>query len=201
MRILLAAFLLISLGVTGAPVAAQDIPTIPDPVPVAVDRDTTALFVMDIQESNCTSRPACVESLPAITNLLSWARAEGLFVVHAGNNLRPEAMPRPGEPVVVSSADKFYNTDLHEILQERGIRTLVLAGTSANGAVLYTSFSATSRGYTIVVAEDGISSTVEFQTFLTRYQLLNQPGSGNPDNEPLRERAVTLTRSDLLSVQ
>lgn len=201
LRVLLAACSLITLGFAGAPVAAQEVPTIPDPVAVTLDRATTALFVMDIQEGSCASRPACVESLPVISELLTWAREGGLFVAHAGSNFRPEATPLPGEPVVASSADKFYNTNLDEILRENGIRTLVLVGTSANGAVLYTSFGATSRGYTVVVAEDGISSTAEFQTFLTRYQLLNQPGSGNPTNQPLQAGAVTLSRSDLLSIQ
>jgi len=204
MRILLAALLLLSLGVTGAPVTAQELPTIPDPVPVTLERSTTALLVMDIQESICLPRPACVESLPVITSLLDWARAEGVSVLHSGTLggvVLPEAARLPDEPVVVSSADKFYNTNLDELLRGRGIRTVVMVGTAANGAVLYTSFGATLRGYTVVVAEDGISSTTDFQTLYVRYQLLNQPGSANPNNMPLQQGAVTLSRSDLLSVQ
>ena len=77
----------------------------------------------------------------------------------------------------------------------------MIVGTAANDAVLYTSFGASTRGYTVVVAEDGISAPDDFAVLLTRYQLLNQPGFGNPENEPLRERAVTLSRTDLINFQ
>ena len=204
MRVLLVVSLLMTLGFAGAPVAAQELPAIPDPVPVTLERETTALLMLDFQEGTCLSRPACVESLPTIVALFDWARAGGLWVFHSGTMggvPLPEAARLPDEPVVISSANKFFNTDLDELLRERGIRTLVMAGTTANGAVLYTSFGATSRGYTVVVAEDGISSPNDFQTFLTRYQLLNQPGFANPNNMPLQANAVTLSRSDLLAIQ
>jgi len=75
----------------------------------------------------------------------------------------------------------------------------VIVGSAANGAVLYTAFGANLRGYTVVVAVDGISSGPDFDTFLAEYQLLNQPGFANPTNEQLRPNAVTLSRSDLIS--
>lgn len=191
---------------TVAPAAAQEIelPIIPGAVEVAVDRDTTALLVLDILESNCRPRPTCVESVPSIVSLLDWARGEGLWVVHAntGPTSVPftEVAPWADEPVVSSSADKFFNTSLDQILRERGVSTVIVVGTSASGAVLYTSFGAATRGYTVVVAEDGISSTTPFQTFLAKYQLLTGPGTANPQNEPLRPRVVTLSRSDLINL-
>ena len=72
-------------------------------------------------------------------------------------------------------------------------------GTAANGAVLYTAFGACARGLSVVVAEDGISSRDPFATYLARYQLLNQPGFVNAQNVPLQPKAVTLSRSDLIS--
>jgi len=112
-----------------------------------------------------------------------------------------EVAPLPDEPVVASGADKFFGTDLQDLLQARGITTLILVGTAANGAVLYTSFGASQRGYTVVVAEDGLSANTDFGVFLTRYQLLNQPGSNNPENMPLLAGAVTLSRTDLISFE
>lgn len=72
-------------------------------------------------------------------------------------------------------------------------------GTSANGAVLYSSYHANLLGFTVVVAEDGISGIAPFDAFLTRYQLLHQPGLSNNANTPLAEKKVTLSRSDLIT--
>jgi len=203
---LLATWVVLATCLMTTPAIAQDaqVPTIPDAVPVAVDPATTAYLVLDIQTSNCNdTRPACLDSLPAIASFLERARAEGMYVVYAGtpSAIRSEVAPLPDEPIVTSSANKFFNTNLNDLLQSHGITTLVMVGSSANGAILYTTFEAGARGYTVAVAEDGISSTEPFQTFLTRYQLLNQPGSPNPTNEPLRPNAVTLTRTDLITIE
>ena len=96
-------------------------------------------------------------------------------------------------------ADKFFNTDLDQTLKQHGIQTLVLVGSAANGAILYTSFGANERGYTVVVATDGISSGPEFDTYLAEYQLLNEPGFANAANDPLHANAVTLSRGDLIT--
>ena len=84
------------------------------------------------------------------------------------------------------------------MLKSKGIKTAVIVGVSANGAVLYTAFEANLRGYTVVVAADGISAD-PFPLFLTQYQVLNQPGFPNPNNTPLAENRVTLNRSDLIT--
>ena len=65
--------------------------------------------------------------------------------------------------------------------------------------MLYTSFGACARGLTVVVAEDGISSREAFATYVARWQLLNQPGLANAGNVPLQPKAVTLSRSDLVT--
>jgi len=115
-----------------------------------------------------------------------------------GSTILAEVAPRPTEPKVTGRADKFYGTPLDDILKSKGIKTLVIVGTAANGAVLYTAFGANVRGYTVVVATDGISAD-PFPMFLTQYQLLNQPGFANPENTPLAENKVTLSRSDLIT--
>jgi nicotinamidase-related amidase len=181
-------------------------PTIPAPASVTLDPATTAYLVLDMNSAVCAPRPGCQATVPAIAAFLDRARQANAFVVYSnttapGTTILPEVAPRPDDPMVTSSADKFFNTQLDDILRDRGIRTAIVVGTAANGAVLYTSFGANTRGYTVVVAEDGISAPDDFAVLLTRYQLLNQPGFGNPDNEMLRERAVTLSRTDLISFQ
>jgi nicotinamidase-related amidase len=194
---------LLSLGASTA--AAQEIPAIPDPVAVELEAATTAYLVLDINEAVCAPRPACVASVPAIASLLERARTAGAFIVYSGTtsptgmNILPEVAPREGDPMVASRADKFYATDLHEILQSRGIRTAVIVGTTANGAPLYTTFGATVRGYTVVVAEDAISEDDPFAVLVARWQLLNQPGVNNPTNTPLAEGRATLSRTDLIT--
>ncbi len=180
------------------------LPTIPAPVPVELDAGTTAFLVLDLLNVNCSARPGCVASLPAVAAFLGRARGANVEVVYSlttapGAIILPEVAPHGDEPRVASSADKVFDTELNEILVNAGIDTVVIVGTAASGAVLYTSFGASTRGYTVVVAEDGISATTDFELLFTRYQLLNQPGFGNPQNNPLQPRAVTLSSTDLIS--
>jgi nicotinamidase-related amidase len=186
------------------PAQAQvELPNIAPPVPVTVDPKTTAFLVLDISTSNCNaSRPACLATVPAIAGLLDRARSAGMPVVYAFSSpVLAEVAPLGDEPSVTSGPDKFFQTDLDMILKNLGVETTMMVGTSANGAVMYTAFEATQRGYTVVVAEDGISSNNDFATFLTRWQLLNQPGGNNPENKPLEKGRVTLTRTDLITFQ
>jgi len=107
--------------------------------------------------------------------------------------------PQAGEPVVSTRANKFTGTNLEELLKQKKAETLVIVGSAANGAVMYTSFHANTRGFTVVVAEDGISSPAPINTVLARYQLLNQPGFINAANTPLADKKVTLSRGDLIT--
>ena len=71
--------------------------------PVSVDPKTTALLLLDFQSPNCTNRPRCMASLPAMKKLLTDARAKGMPVVYslAGQataaNIMPDLAPTGGE--------------------------------------------------------------------------------------------------------
>ncbi len=192
---------------TASPAAspgAVALPTIPAPVAVTLDSKATALAVLDVNTSSCAPRPPCVDTLPTLAALIKKARDAKVSVIFsttaATNTILPQVAPQPGEPVVVPSvADKFFNTNFDDLLKQRKATTLIVVGTAANGAVLYTSYGANVRGYTVVVAEDGISSAVPFSTVLARFQLLNQPGFTNTDNKPLADKLVTLSRGDLIT--
>lgn len=210
-RMLIVAIMLAASMPFAGPAVAQELPTIPDAVPVTLDRSTTALVVADITNFICGPNPACVAMLPGVTAFLGRARTEGIFVVHTSVPLPglaslPPVAPVEGEPVVSSLADKFSNTNLDDLLRERGITTVIIVGVSSNGAVLYTSYGAAARGYTVVVPEDAMAGTTPFDTFLARYQLLNQPGANNPKNQSLAMSAVapdfgavTLTQLGLIT--
>ncbi len=176
-------------------------PELPPPVPVTLDPKATALLVLDISDVTTKNVPACAESVPAVRRLIDSARAAGAKVVFAlgraaEQKIAAELDPRPDDPVVRTSADKFFGTDLDKHVAGR--THAVIVGTAANGAVLYTALGACARGLTVVVAEDGISSRDAFATYLARYQVLNQPGFPNAQNIPLQPKAVTLSRSDLI---
>jgi nicotinamidase-related amidase len=186
------------------PAVASASAKVPRPVTVTVDPRTTAYLLLDLTSAVCAPHPSCISSLPAATGLLAKARAAGATVVYsqtaaAGSEILPQVAPQPGDPVVTAHADKFFGTDLDQILSSRGIKTLVVVGTAVNGAVLYTTFEAGLRGYTVVVAEDGVSADSPFVMNYSLFQLLNEPGFTNAQNTPLTTNAVTLSNSKLVT--
>lgn len=179
-------------------------PALPAPVAVTLDAKTTALVVLDIINPTCSTRPACNDSIPALQALIKKARDAGAPVVYtntaATNAIVPQVAPAAGDVTVVpTNADKFNNPDFDATFKAKKVTTLLLVGTRSNGAVLYTAFEANVRGYTVVVAVDGISGSIPFETTLTEWQMLNQPGFTNADNKPLAEKLVTLSRGDLIT--
>jgi nicotinamidase-related amidase len=186
------------------PAASAPFAKVPRPVAVTVDPSTTAYLVLDLTSAVCAPNPTCVSTLPAAASLLAKARAAGATVIYsqtgtAGSEILPQVAPQPGDPIVTGHADKFFGTDLDQILTARGIKTLVVVGSVTNGAVLYTTFEANLRGFTVVVAEDGVSADSPFIMNYSLFQLLNEPGFTNTDNTPLTANAVTLSKSKLVT--
>lgn len=65
----------------------------------------------------------------------------------------------PGERVLVKpSFSAFFQTELHETLQEQGITTLVLIGTTTPNCIRSTCYDALSNGYDVIVVSDATSS-------------------------------------------
>ncbi len=180
-------------------------PQSPDPVPVVLDAATTALLVFDIVDPICTRQPNCTgKMVPAISSLLAKARKAGVTVAYGTraptmSNWLPEVLPAPGDIKIESQAqDRFYNTDLDQMLKAKGITTLILTGWKVSGSVTYTSVGATLRGYTVVVPIDTTLDGTDFEIAIGRYQILHQ-NSSNATNEPLKNRASTLSRTDLIT--
>ena len=171
----------------------------PPPVlrPVTVDPPTTALLLLDFVHQICDGRtkPRCVASLPAMKKLLGQARDNHVMVVYstAGNmtakDIWADVAPAPGEPVVNSHANKFQNTDLEKILKDKGIKTVIVTGVNANGAVLYTASEAAFLGFRVIVPVDGSSAEDEY---IEQYVVYNFA------HAPLVSSMVTLTSSDMI---
>jgi nicotinamidase-related amidase len=188
------------------PVSAQTIidewarvqaPKPPELKPVTLDPKTTALLVLDFVKQTCNAerRPRCLTSVPPVQALLKLARGKGVSVVHSITtaatpaDIAKELTPAEGEPIVKASADKFFKTDLEKILNDKGIKTVVVVGTAAQGAVLNTASQAAFRGLQVIIPVDGMSAENTYFEQYTAYHLANAPGVG---------QQVTLTKIDLI---
>jgi len=162
---------------------------------VTVDPKTTALLMLDFMNQNCGKRPRCVATVPAMKKLLAEARAHKATVIYSliskttTADVIKDVAPLPGEAHVLSSADKFVHTDLDKILKDKGIKTVIAVGTSANGAVLYTASGAAFRGMNVIIPVDGMSAVDPYAEYSTVFTFMNAP---------LVSNKTTLTRSDMI---
>jgi nicotinamidase-related amidase len=176
------------------------LPPKPELKPVTVDAKTTALLVLDLMKDNCGARPRCVPIVPNVKKLIDNARAHNMMIVYnltgAG---KPEdmvdtgVMPRPNDFMIKNGrgGDKFINSNLDPGLKEKGIKTVIITGTSAQGAVATTTNGATGRGYKVVVPVDGTASEDAFREL---YAIFHLAGGG----PAALTQNVTVTRSDLI---
>lgn len=172
-------------------------PPAPELKSVTIDGKTTALLILDMVTQNCNNerRPRCVASVPKVQSMLSAARSRGMLVVHsttgttAVNDILKDLAPRTGEPVVQSSVDKFYKTDLEKILVEKGIKTVIIMGTAAHGAVLYTTTGAALRGMKVIVPVETMTAEDVYAEQYTAWHVMNAPAN---------KGQVTLTRIDMI---
>jgi len=177
----------------------------PAPVAVTLDPSKTALLVLDITTQTCGNQPNCQEFLPRAASLLSNARAAGVYVLYSTPATQPpilpEVAPGQGDPVFAGlGQDRFFDTALDEMLRAKGIANVILIGWRENGSLLYTAVGANLRTYTVVVADDATSATQDYDVAIGRYQLLTQL-SNNANNQPLKQGAVTLSKTDLITFQ
>jgi nicotinamidase-related amidase len=200
---------LIAATALGGPARAGDIiadwdsvklPPKPELKAVTVDPKTTALLVLDLMKNNCGARPRCVPIVPTVKKLIDTARAHNMMIVYnltgaskPEDMADPSVMPKPGDFMIKNGrgGDKFIDSNLDAGLKEKGIKTVIVTGTSAQGAVATTSNGATGRGYKVVVPVDGTASEDPFREAYAIYHL----AAGGP---AALTQNVTVTRSDLI---
>jgi nicotinamidase-related amidase len=172
-------------------------PPAPEIKSVTLDPKSTALLLLDFNKQTCSTdrRPRCIASIPKMEKLLTGARASGVFVVYSLSagatpaDIARELAPQASDPVVTSGPDKFFGTDLERILKEKNIKTVIVTGTAAHGAVLYTASGAALRGMKVILPVDGISAEALYPEQYTVWHLANAPRVS---------AEVTITRTDMI---
>jgi nicotinamidase-related amidase len=170
-------------------------PAAPQLKDVTIVPAKTAVLVLDYNKKSCTAeqRPRCAAALPKVEKFLVEARAKGMTVIHIYNIIMTAAdlavAPAPGERVMQASLNKFHGTDLEQSLKARGIDTVLITGTAANSAVLFTVGGAAMSGFKVIVPVDGMPGDGPYQEQFTAWQIANAATVSN---------ASTLTRWDMI---
>ncbi|HEY6761879.1 MAG TPA: isochorismatase family cysteine hydrolase [Baekduia sp.] len=180
--------------------AALPVPDIPRTARVALDAETTALVVVDMQndfvsDGGSLQVPDARATVPAIADLVRRFRDAGSHVVFTQDTHRDgdpefaiwpvhavegtlgweivEALaPLPTDTVLRKPRyDAFHGTPLDHLLRQWGVTTLVVCGTVANICVHYTAASAALRWYDVVIPEDGVSALDPFDLAATLRQV------------------------------
>jgi nicotinamidase-related amidase len=176
-------------------------PPKPELKSVTLDGSTTALLILDMMKMNCGARPRCVVTVPNVKRLHDAARAAGAMVwyslVGSNGQATPADMidqgfaPREGEWARQNGPDKFIGSNLEEKLKARGIKTVIVCGTSFQGVGIGTGGGAAQRGYKVIVPVDCLSSE---DTYMEQYATWHLFKAG----PAVVTSQVTLTRSTMV---
>ena len=144
--------------------------------PLDADPMTSALLVIDMQQGLCTGAWAAHDIeriLPRINDLIDRARAARVPVVliqheetegdlvhdTPGWQLVDGLHARPDDPRVrKATPDSFYETELGQLLQQRGIDHLAICGLQSDFCIDTTVRRALALGYHVTLAGDAHST-------------------------------------------
>ena len=181
--------------------ATAKTPPPPELKPATVDAKTTALLILDMMKTNCGARPRCVATVPNVKRLHDAARKAGAMVWYSyvGSNgmatpadqIDPGTVAQDGEWVRQNGPDKFIGSNLDEKLKARGIKTVIVCGTSFQGVGIGTGGGAAQRGYKVIIPIDCLSAEDTYMEQYAAYHLFK----GGPAAVTSQ---VTLTRSTML---
>jgi nicotinamidase-related amidase len=176
-------------------------PTAPELKSVTLDGSTTALLILDMMKMNCGARPRCVATVPNVKKLHDAARSAGALVWYSfvGSDgkatptdmIDPSFAARDGEWARQNGPDKFIGSNLDEKLKARGIKTVIVCGTSFQGVGIGTGGGSAQRGYKVIIPIDCLSSDDPYMEQYSAYHLYK----GAP---AVVTSQVTLTRTSMV---
>jgi nicotinamidase-related amidase len=181
--------------------ATVKLPPKPELKPVTLEGSTTALLILDMMKMNCGARPRCVATVPNVKRLHDAARAAGAMVWYSlvgsdgkatpADMIDPGFAPRDGEWARQNGPDKFLGSNLEEKLKTRGIKTVVVCGTSFQGVGIGTGSGSAQRGYKVIVPLDCLSAEDPYMEQYAAWHLYK----GGP---AVVTSQVTLTRTAMV---
>jgi len=177
-------------------------PALPPAKALSLDPKTTALLVLDLTARCDDPRHPCHDLVDPVAGLLKRVREAEAFVVFTGIHVqkgRPEGLvypgfnARPDEPLLYPKGySKFVGGDLQKLLSQKGIKTVIVVGSAANFACLYTVTEAAQvHGYDVAVPVDGIVAFTPYEYHYALYQFTVLPGAV--------ARQIHLTKLDLIT--
>ena len=145
----------------------------PQPKPVTLNVEKTALLVMELSELCADPNYPAHKLNPGITKLLDRARAAGMLIVFTiphGYKGQPYGQVfsgfkrRPSEPLFFPFSLDKLSGDVHTLLKFHGIETILIVGQRSNMALLYTGTKAASDlDYNVVIPIDGIAANTDYE--------------------------------------
>ena len=131
------------------------------------NRPNTALVVIDVQNgvvATAHERDAVVANIKSLVDRARSEQVPVVWVQHSDEQLAegseewqyvPELPIADGEPVVAKQyGDSFEATNLEQVLAERGVGRLVVAGAQTDQCIRSTLHGAFTRGYDVTLVED-----------------------------------------------
>jgi nicotinamidase-related amidase len=176
-------------------------PPPPEIKTVMLDGSTTALLILDMMKANCGARPRCVATVPAVKKLHDAARKAGAMVWYSfvgsdgkattADQIDPGTVAQDGEWMRQNGPDKFIGSNLEEKLKARGIKTVIVCGTSFQGVGIGTGGGAAQRGYKVIIPIDCLSSEDTYMEQYAAYHLFKGGPAGVTSQ-------VTMTRTSMI---
>ncbi len=164
-------------------------PYLPQPKAIIADPATTALLILDLNNAKIKDPTKPANALGSrLKGLLDKTRAAKVFTIYtislsgagtADGSLWDGFGQTPSELILTPDGfDKFYGGELQNALSKKGIKTLIVTGSSSNFAVLYTGTSAARVfNYDVVIPVDGIVAGSDYQQDYAIYQFTVLPGN------------------------
>ena len=162
-------------------------PNPPKTIPVSLEGRTTGILVLDLTIRCHDPNEICSKLMAPLGEFLERARAFQPTIVYTasatakGTPQGEVAQPlkrRPTEPLINPDGfDKFTGGELQTILNQGGVRELVVLGSSTNVAVLYTATTAARiHRYPVIVPVDGVNTKRPYEHEYSLHQLSILPG-------------------------
>jgi len=170
--------------------ASEEGPNRPEPKPVMLDSKSTAVLVLDLNARCDDPKQVCSKITAPLGDFLDKARAASVPIIYTvstaaeGKPIGELSAPlrRKETEVIIypDGFDKFYSGELQPLLKDRGVKTLIITGSSTNSAVLYTATTAARmHRYAVVIPIDGVNAATRYEHEYAIHQFTVLPSEAN----------------------